>query len=160
MAFGRSRTQRSRQILIAVGVIATLGFSTWLFGGAHLRQRDAALARARDAAVDGPPCAPLTAAEFQARGLKVRRATLYEGVVFSRQFGHMDCSALRYGGGWGTRTYPVCQFTGPNALHIRTPKGEWYFETGMGQPATVAAPDGQARCVLASNFTMKSLMGL
>ena len=41
-------------------------------------------------------------------------------VLFGRQFGHMDCRTLRYGGGWGTAIYPFCQFTSPNVLTVVT----------------------------------------
>jgi hypothetical protein len=41
---------------------------------------------------------------------------------------------------------------------VRTPRGDWYFETGPGQPATVSARHGEARCVLASNYTMATVL--
>ena len=108
--------------------------------------------------MSGPPCPSLTEAQFASQLLKAPKATLYEGVTFARQFGHMDCSALRYGSGWGTDVYPSCQFTGPNVLVVTTPEGVWRFHTGYGQPATVSVPHGQAHCVMAANFTMESLL--
>jgi hypothetical protein len=149
-----SRTRRA--VLIAVTVLSMLA-AVYLVGGGYLRQRDAALARARDVAVEGPPCIPLTRAEFEARGLKAPKSTLYEGVEFGRQFGHVECNALRYGDGWGARTYPVCQFTSPTALYVRTEKGAWFYAPGRGVPATVFVPDGEARCVLASNYSFRRL---
>lgn len=155
----RRRLTAGQKAAIAAGALLFLGFAAWLYGGSFLRQRDFALNRAREAAVEGPPCPELSAAAFEARKLKRFKATFYEGVTFGRQFGHMDCSALRYGGGWSGETYPVCQFTGPALLQVKTDKGEWFYAPGPGNPATVATPHGQARCVMDSNFTMKKLTG-
>ena len=47
-------------------------------------------------------------------------------------------------------SYPVCQFDRPGDLRVRTVKGEWRFRPGPGHPATVSAPHGVARCVLAT----------
>lgn len=152
----RRRLTGGQKLAMAAGALIFLAFAGWLYGGDYLRQRDLALGRAGEAKVEGAPCPQLTAAEFTARRLRAPKLTSYEGIVFGRQFGHMDCSALRYGAGWGTETYPVCGFTSPNALSVRTGKGEWFFAPGPGQPATVAVPHGQPRCVMDSNFTLPS----
>jgi hypothetical protein len=152
-----ARTRRltgGQRAAIAVAALVFLAFAAWLYGGSYLRQREFALGRAAEAKIDGPPCPQLTAAQFAQRGLKAPKATDYEGVVFGRQFGHMDCRTLRYGAGWGTEVYPVCQFTSPNALSVKTARGVWFFHPGPGQPATVATPHGEARCVMGSNFRL------
>lgn len=149
----RMKLTTGQVVVMAIAALGFLGFVAWLVGGSYLRQRNFAMSRAAEATVMGPPCPQLTAAAFAARGLKASKATNYEGVIFARMVGHMDCNALRYGSGWGTDTYPVCQFTGPVGLHIKTGEGEWFFEPGPGQPATVAVPRGKATCVMDSNFT-------
>lgn len=150
----RQKLTRGQKLVFAGATLAFAAFVAWLLGGSALRQRDLALSRATTARVEGPPCPQLTAAEFQARGYRPAKATNYENVVFARQVGHMACDALRYGSGFGRETYPVCQFTGPVALRVRTSEGEWYFAPGPGRPATVAVPHGRASCVLDSNFTI------
>jgi hypothetical protein len=150
----RRKLTGGQKLTMVAGALIFLGFAGWLYGGDYLRQRDLALGRAGEAKVEGPPCPQLTAAEFVARKLKAPKLTSYEGVVFGRQFGHMDCSALRYGAGWSTEMYPVCQFTSPSALSVKTDKGEWFFAPGPGQPATIAVPHGQPRCVMDSNFNL------
>ena len=97
--FRRRRLTRGQKVVIAAALIPALAFPMWLFGGSYLRGRDAAISRAREATIEGPPCPSLTRAQFDARGLKAPKATLYEGVTFARRVGHMDCSILRYGGG-------------------------------------------------------------
>jgi len=154
----RRRLTAGQKVTLAVAAAIAVGLPAWLVGQSYLGKREAALFLAREAAVDGPPCPTLTRAQFEAQGFKAPKATFYEGVTFARQFGHMDCRSLRYGAGWGTEVYPVCQFTSPRSLKVTTRKGEWYFAPGPGQPATVGAPRGQARCVMASNFTMKKLV--
>jgi len=146
-------------ILGAAGVVA-VGLAGWLFGGSYLKGREEALTLAREWAIDGPACPEISEAEFAAKGLKARQGTVYEGVTFYRQFGHVECTGLRYGGGWSQTVYPVCQFTSPKGLKVSAPHGDHYFEVGAGQPATVSVKDGQVRCVLAANFTMGRLNGL
>lgn len=153
----RRRLTAGQKVVIGVAAAVAAGLPGWLLTQNYLGRREAALFLARDVAVEGPPCPSLTRARFEAQGLKAPKATLYEGVTFARQFGHMDCRLLRYGAGWGTDVYPVCQFTSPRSLKITTAQGEWYFAPGPGRPATVGAPRGQARCVMASNFTIKTL---
>lgn len=150
----RRKLTNGQKLAMAGGLLIFLGFAGWLYGGDYLRQRDLAFGRAAEAKVEGPPCPQQTEAEFTARKLKAPKATNYENVVFGRQFGHMDCRALRYGAGWGTETYPVCQFTSPSTLTVTTDKGRWFFAPGPGKPATVAVPRGEARCVMDSNFTL------
>lgn len=152
----RRRLTTGQKVTLGVSALIFLGFAAWLYGGDYLRQRELALGRAGEAKVEGPPCPQLTAAEFAARKLKVTKATNYENIIFARQFGHMDCRTLRYGAGWGTAIYPVCQFTSPNALSVKTPKSEWFYAPGPGQPATIAVPHGEARCVMGSNFRLPS----
>ena len=147
------RKSAPRWLWPAVGALAVALFLGGLTGR-YLTIRATRIADAKAWTVAGPPCPQLTEAEFTARKLKAPKTTDYEDVVFGRQFGHMDCRALRYGAGWGTETYPVCQFTSPSALTVATDKGRWFFAPGPGKPATVAVPRGEARCVMDSNFTL------
>jgi hypothetical protein len=154
----RRRLTTGQKVTLGVAAAVAVGLPGWFLAQSYLGKRDAALFLASEATVDGPPCPSLTKAQFESHGLKAKKATFYEGVTFARQFGHMECRSLRYGSGWGTEVYPVCQFTSPKSLKITTSKGEWYFDPGPGQPATVGTPHGEARCVMASNFNMKNLV--
>jgi len=148
------RLTRGQKVVFAISAFLGLGLSLYVFGGAYLKDRTAALALARELAVEGPPCPSLTRAEFETRGVKAGKTLDYAGVTASRQFGHVSCSQLRYGEGWSPASYVVCQFTSPNMLRVETPKGEWYFAPGMGQPATISTPHDEAFCVMASKFTL------
>lgn len=153
----RRRLTRGQKIVLAIAAVIAVALPGWFLANSYLGKREAALGLAREAKVEGPPCPSLTKAQFDAQGLKAPKATFYEGVAFARQFGHMECYALRYGAGWGTEVYPVCQFTSPKTLVITSGQRVWYFEPGPGQPATVGLPKGEAQCVMASNFTIKKL---
>lgn len=159
LAARRRRLTNGQKVVLSVAALIAIALPAWLFGGSYLRQREQALNLAQEAAIVGAPCPSLTRAQFEAQGFAAPKATFYEGVVFARQFGHMECRALRYGGGWSSQVYPVCQFTSPKALKIVTPQGEWYFAPGVGQPASVATPHGKATCIMASNFTIGRLTG-
>ena len=148
------RLTRGQKITLGVAAGLAVALPAYIFGGAYLKNRTAALALAREWNIVGPPCPSLTRAQFAVQGLKVRKGLEYAGVMVSRQFGHVTCSQLRYGEGWGPASYVVCQFTSPNALRVETAKGTWYFAPGMGQPATISTPHDRARCVMASRFTL------
>ena len=150
----RMRLTRGQKITLGVAAGLAVALPAYIFGGAYLKDRTAALALAREWNIEGLPCPSLTRAEFEANGFKARKGLEYAGVKVSRQFGHVTCSQLRYGEGWGLASYVICQFTSPNVLKVETARGEWYFSPGMGQPATISTPHDQARCVLASNFTL------
>ena len=150
----RMRLTPGQKITLGVAAGLAVALPAYIFGGAYLKDRTAALALAREWNIQGPPCPSLTRSQFEAQGFKVRKGVEYAGVKVSREFGHLTCSQLRYGEGWGLASYVVCQFTSPNALRIETAKGTWYFAPGMGKPATISTPHDQARCVLASKFTL------
>ena len=150
----RMRLTRGQKVTIALAGSIAVAFPIYVFGGAYLKDRAEALKLAREWTIEGPPCPSVTRAQFEAKGLKAPKGLQYSGVTVSRQFGHVNCSYLRYGDGWGLGTYVVCQFTSPNVLRVETARGEWYFVPGMGQPATISTPRDEARCVMASNFTL------
>jgi hypothetical protein len=154
----KRRLTLGQKLLFALTAAACIAATAWLFGGAYLKDRAEALSYASEWEIDGPPCREVTAAQFAAEGRKLRSGVIYQDVAFVRQFGHISCASLRYGGGWSTSVYPVCQFTGPHGVKVTTKKGDWYFVTAPGQAATVATPHGKARCVLAANFTIHGLL--
>ena len=150
----RMRLTGGQKITLAVAASLALAVPAYVVGGAYLKDRDAALVLAREWTIKGPACPSLTRAQFEAQGFRAPKSLDYAGVTVARQFGHVTCSPLRYGDGWGLSHYVVCQFTSPNVLQVTTRKGVWYFAPGMGRPATISTPHDQARCVLASNFTL------
>ena len=153
----RRRLTAGQKAVVAITAAAALALPVYVFGGAYLRDRDEALSFNSEWQIDGPPCRQVTAAQFAASGRRLKSGAIYQDVAFARQFGHLSCASLRYGGGWSTAVYPVCQFTSPHGLRVTTDKGEWWYATEPGQAATIATPHGEARCVLAANFTMKRL---
>ena len=150
----RMRLTPGQKITFVIAGVIIVALPAWVLGGTYLKDRNAALALSRSWTIEGRPCPTLSAAAFAERGFKAPKSVDYSGVVVSRQFGHIACSALRYGQAWGLSEYVVCQFTSPNVIKVETRKGEWYFAPGMGQPATISTPQDEARCVLASNFTL------
>jgi hypothetical protein len=74
----------------------------------------------------------------------------YNGVTFGRDFGNADCSVAAAEGTLGLGSYDVCQFTGPAVLYVRTPRGAFYYQPGVGRRATVMTPNGAPRCVMAA----------
>jgi hypothetical protein len=105
------------------------------------------------AAIVGPPCPALSAAAFQTavrEGPGLAYSFDFNGATFGRSFGYADCSVAEAKGSLGLGSYDVCQFTSPAILYVKTARGAFYFQPGIGQKATVMTPDGQARCVMAA----------
>jgi len=150
----RQRRTKAEIGAIVAGALLALAFPAWLVVGSFLKHRAESVELAREWSIDGHPCPQVTAAAFQARGLKAPQGVVYENATYFRQFGHMSCSPIRDDGGTGLGVYSVCQFTSPNVLRVRTRKGEWFFVPGPGQPATIATPHDEARCVMSSNFRL------
>lgn len=115
-------------------------------------QRKEAIANADAWTIAGPPCPELTEAQFAAAGLKTRKSTEYNGIVFGRVAGHLTCNEVVNDGGKGLGKYAVCQFTAPSVLTVTAGEQAFYFRPGVGQDATVEVKDGQAKCVMAGRF--------
>lgn len=148
---GRRRTLRGLWLGVlpaAAAVAAVL---------AHNAAYHRGLERAQGWAGPGVACPGLSAAAYRAAGYAGReRATDYEGVTFARQFGHLMCADADTPGGFGVLTHPVCQFTSPTAIRVRTAEGEAFFAPGPGRLATVSVEEGRASCALGGKFTLFS----
>jgi len=107
---------------------------------------DASLAR-----IAGPPC-PAVARGAYAQPLRPDKMFDFNDVDFARHFGQANCDVAPTKGALGQGFYPVCQFSSPAVLAVRTARGMYYFEPGVGRAATVSVQDGVARCVLASPY--------
>jgi hypothetical protein len=102
---------------------------------------------------DLPGCPALSAAAYAAKGYAAHeRPTIYDGVTFTRQFGHVMCADADTRGALGFLSHPVCQFTGPAAIRVRAGGTEAFFEPGVGQVATVSVEQGRAQCALGGKF--------
>jgi hypothetical protein len=112
-------------------------------------------ADAREWRIDGPPCPRSSLAEFVGNHHRGPRSFTYEGVTFFRRHGHVECAPIYEKGGHSDRFHPVCQFTSPEDLMVRTDRGDFYFRPGPGQPATIRTT-GRAdpTCVMASKLTL------
>jgi hypothetical protein len=144
--------------LAALGV-AGAGALVWV-GRQKLddvRQTRTAQARAWD--IRGPACPTMAKDAFLIGRHKSPRKFEYQGVSFYRHAGYADCASIYMDGGRSDRFYPVCQFTSPIQLMIRTRKGDWYFEPGPGRQATVSTANDIPRCVLAAKISVATVKG-
>ena len=145
-------------IHLIIGVIAVVGVGSVLTMD-FLTHRNTNVAIAQDWDIKGPPCPSLTAAEWDAKHLKAPKSFDYDGDTLARWSGDASCSDVKEKGGVGLGVIKVCQFAGPVSLTARTKAGQFYFNTGVGQPVTLFIKNGQARCILGGKFTLKSEMG-
>ncbi|HEY1751019.1 MAG TPA: hypothetical protein VGG29_07130 [Caulobacteraceae bacterium] len=139
--------------LFIIGIVAILGITTaWELLDEHdIIARSTAVAN--PAAISGPPCPALGAVQFQQAlgvGPKLAYTFDFNGDSFGRAFGYADCDVAAAKGSGGLGSYDICQFTSPAILYVKTPRGAFYFQPGIGQKATVTTAGGQARCVMAA----------
>lgn len=117
-----------------------------------LRERARAIAEAKAWSIDGPPCPQLPITET-VRQPTATRSFGYAGAGFAYAYGHVACADIHEDGGRSMlRGYPVCQFTSPGVVIVETGKTRTLFAPGLGRRATVSAPGGVARCVMAGKF--------
>ena len=142
-------------IIAKIGLVAVLALLLY----DHFRHREASVAIAKDWDIQGPPCPSLTADEWAAKHLRAPKSFDYDGDTLARWAGDASCSDVKTKGGTGLGVIKVCQFAAPVSLTATTKAGTFYFNTGVGQPATLIIQDGKARCVMGGKFTLKSEMG-
>lgn len=138
---------------IVIVVVLAIGAVAAFFAYDAMRARKGNIATAQAWDIKGPPCPQLTLDQWNAKHLKVRETTNYDGRMIGRWSGDVSCSDVKTKGGEGFGVDRICQFTNPTNLAIKTPAGEYYFDTGTGQPATIAIHKDVPKCVLASKFT-------
>jgi hypothetical protein len=144
---GKSRSLRGLWLGILPGLAIVAAILA--LNAAYHRQKEVAQGWAGDL----PACPALSAAAYAARGYPGHeRATVHEGVTFTRQFGHVMCGEADNRGALGFLSHPVCQFTGPSAIRVKAGRTEAFFEPGIGQVATVSVERGQVRCALGGKF--------
>jgi len=101
-------------------------------------------------AIAGPPCPGITPAAIARDGLQIRYSTDFNGLTVGRRFGEVSCSEIAAKGGFGVKSYPVCQFSGPDVVSVTTPKGPLFFRPGVGRKASILVENGAPRCVMAA----------
>jgi cbb3-type cytochrome oxidase subunit 3 len=132
---------------VGVGVLA-LAVVHYVYSA----QKKADAAEAAFWSLDGPPCPTMDTATY-ARSGGEPKMTAYGGARFEYRVGHMMC-ALRPDTR-GSGEHPVCQFTGPVLLGVKTAGTQAYFAPAGMSAVRVAVIDGTARCVLIDHFEMK-----
>lgn len=142
----------ARVFPLLLGAAVVVGVVAVAWGG--YQRRAVALAASTEAAnlaaISGPACPTLTAAEYEARTAKPKKAFVFNDIRFDRRFGHVDCNTVATGKGQAYA--PVCQFSGPALLAVTTDKGRFVFSPGAGKPVTIIVEDGAPRCVMDGNF--------
>ncbi|RAK69143.1 hypothetical protein [Phenylobacterium kunshanense] len=149
------RIPRAAWPFLIAGLLVASG---WYLSRNYMALRDARVRDYEAWQIEGSACPVIGEAEFLRGRGRGPRHFAYGGVDFFRRHGHVSCAPIYYDQGRSSRFYPVCQFTSPGDLLVRVDGRDWYFRPGPGQPATVSVAHGQARCVMASNFTIESEM--
>jgi hypothetical protein len=137
---------------LRLGMIGVSALALAAVAYVHAVQRKADAAEAAFWSLDGQPCPTIDKAAY-AHAPGKAKVTAFEGASFEYRVGHMMCT-LRPHKGLAGGDYPVCQFTGPVLLGVKTAQTQAYFAPASVQAARVAILDGQPRCVLVHRFRM------
>ena len=148
---GGTRRRPSRAIWI--GVAVSLSVTAAILAGLARYEHRIGSGVAENWAIKGPPCPTISPPDYQRKYARTERIAEFSGDLYARQVGHMSCRSVPDPGGLGFISHPVCQFTGPVALRVRTSQGETLFEMGIGQRATISIAHGETTCVVGGNFT-------
>ena len=125
-----------------------------ILGGLTARYLDIRATRIADArawTVEGPPCPSISEAEMMRDPGGGLRSFEYGEATFVRRRGEVECAPVYEDGGRGDTFHPVCRFSRPGDIQVRTVDGAWQFRPGPGRPAVVSVSrGGRASCVLAN----------
>lgn len=130
-------------VLVAVGMVGAI-----VYGGVSKSRQDAADKAAKWES-QGPVCELLAALPAGER--MSSNVTQVQDVQFRRASGHVACTEIGDDQGRSDRLVPVCQFTSPSVVEVKTPKGTFVFRPGPGLPATIIVRAGQPECASAGN---------
>lgn len=132
--------------VVGAGVVIVAGLSIY---DRFLNVRDAG-AESGANAIAGPPCPTITPDIISRDGLQTRYSSDFGGLTLGRRFGEISCAEVAAKGGLGVKSYPVCQFSGPDVLTVKTDKGQLYFRPGVGRRASILMDKGAPRCVMSA----------
>jgi hypothetical protein len=140
----------------AVGAVVVITAGAALLTVQFVKDRNAHIATAKAWDIQGPPCPALSEAEFTAKRYTALKTFDYDGIAIGRAAGDASCSDVKDSGGKGFLNDKVCQFTSPATLTVTSKAGSFFFVPGVGQPASLVIHHDTPRCVMASNFTLKT----
>lgn len=84
------------------------------------------------------------------------RSFEYGEATFVRRRGEVECAPIYEDGGRGDTFHPVCRFSRPEVVQVRTVDGAWQFRPGPGHPAVVSVSrGGRAQCVMANRLAAR-----
>jgi hypothetical protein len=157
-----TRLSRGRGAARRFGMAHVIGAVVVITAGAALvtfqfvRDRAANVATAKAWNIQGPSCPALSQADFTAKRYTALKTFDYDGIAIGRAAGDASCSDVKDSGGKGFLNDKVCQFTSPATLTVTSKAGSFFFVPGVGQPASLVIHHDRPRCVMASNFTLKT----
>lgn len=139
-----------------IGAVLVVSVAAALLAISFAHDRAANIGTAKAWDIKGPPCPAYSQADFSAKRYTANKTFDYDGDTIGRAAGDASCSDVKDSGGKGFRADKVCQFTSPVAITVRTKAETAYFIPEAGHPATVIIHRDAVRCVLASDFTLKT----
>lgn len=146
------RPKRPKMVFVVLGIAVALGLA--IVAAVLVQNRNAKIAEAESWNVQGAPCPELTAAAFAAGHMVAPKKFTYDAFTLGRASGHVSCNQVGAGGGHKLGAVLVCQFTSPTMMTVKTPAGAFFYNPGVGRPASVVIEKNLPRCVMASNFRL------
>jgi hypothetical protein len=144
----RQRLQPARwwQTTGIVALMAAVASIPLMIGAGAVLDRQA---MKREWAITGPACPVATGPSVFHRPPK---AFNYQGILFTRQYGNVNCVVVPDAGPFSSARHPVCQFSGPARITVAIADRSYAYDPDIGRKATVSIRHGEPSCVVGGWF--------
>jgi hypothetical protein len=141
----------AERVGIAVTVVAAVMVALGVLALQWQSRRDDAKAYAAAWTMAGQPCPQISRDWFTRLQIEHPAPFAFEGIRGVMAHGGVSCTTLDYADGRKTPPFPVCQFSAPFAVALKTAKGDVYVEPGVGRQVSVTLRGGDLRCLVGGN---------
>jgi hypothetical protein len=141
----------AERVGVAVTVVAAVAVALGALGLQWQSKRDDERAYAAAWTTVGPPCPPISRDWFARLQIEHPTPFAFQGIAGVMAHGGVSCTTIDYADGRRTAPFPVCQFSAPFAVMLKTPRGDLYVEPGVGRQVSVTLRGGDLRCLVGGN---------
>ena len=145
---------RPDRVIQALGAALAVTASLSVFGSIVLEQRRIEAIETARWSLAGPPCA-VTGDALVRGGRRSPMEVTFEGIVFERRSGYIQCTHRPYDLGRGRARYVVCDFNTPQAVGVTIGRDATFFAQPINRSLRIAIADDRPVCVLIRKLPMK-----
>ncbi len=138
---------RPDRLIQAIGAVVGTAAGLSLLASVVLEQRRIDAFDAARWSLAGPPCAGTGEALVRGGGRPPMEVT-FDGIVFERRSGYIECTHRSYDLGRGRDRYVVCDFNTPQAVGVTIGPRAAFFVQPLDRSLRIAIADDKPICVV------------